>query len=174
VLELTLETNRRTALHFAFLYLSEQSVKILLEYGSEINIMCKKGRVALDLIFLIGTDDILEAELISTNIYDFEPMQIKNTMDIFHIIKMKAANLYVCQRNGLYYEKMSFVRRYMDFNGYIDFYYDEGDFRDRCETELASMKRKKIVNSTLSFYDILAKGESSLTAYMRNENVVEV
>ena len=36
------------------------------------------------------------------------------------------------------------------------------------------MRNGKIANSNISFYDILVKGISSLAAYMRNENVVEV
>ena len=36
------------------------------------------------------------------------------------------------------------------------------------------MKRENIVNSNISFYDILVKGTSSVAAYMRNNNVIEV
>jgi hypothetical protein len=155
----------RTALHIACLFPSEQSAKILLEYGSDINIMCDSGKLVLDMI----TDYI--HDLYHFN--HFEKMKT-NMHIIYHIIKMKAANLYLCQRNEIYHEEMSFIKSYLDLIGYIDFYEDEGDFWDRCEVELANMKRKKIVNSTISFYDIFSKGERSLAAYMRNENVMEV
>jgi len=36
------------------------------------------------------------------------------------------------------------------------------------------MKKKKIVDSNISFYDILVKGVSLVAAYMRDENILTV
>ena len=81
---------------------------------------------------------------------------------------MKAANLYLGPKN-VGSENLLYCRSHIQFNDD-----DEKEFQERCLRELKSMKSKKIVNSGVSFYDILVKGESSLAACMRNENIVEL
>ncbi|XP_065556639.1 uncharacterized protein LOC136024964 [Artemia franciscana] len=160
----------RTALHYACFRARDRAVETLLEYGSDINIMSTQGYMALDLI-----SDLIAAWMGPPAlpgrdffVYDFVRRWREKTAIhiIYHIIKMKAANIYVVQENE---RSKSFIKHYIDFNDD-----DERKFLDQCKTELARMKRKKIVNSTISFYDILGKGVGSLAAYMRNEHVVEV
>jgi len=152
----------RTALHYACSKARDRAVETLLEYGSDINIMSKQGYMAFDQIYMAFDLDLIINLWMGPHTWMFRTA----IHIIYHIIKMNAANIFVVQENE---RSKSLIKHHIGFNDD-----DERKFLDQCKTELARMKRKKILNSTISFYDILGKGVSSLAAYMRNEHVVEV
>lgn len=158
----------RTALHYACSNGYIQTVRTLLEYGSDINIISNNNKTALGEShekFFFRRDEI-PGEL---RIPGRTPGIRTAKLIVDHTIKMEAANLYVCQKNKRC-EKTAIAYNYYFFL----FSEDKKNLENKCARELARMKRMKIANSNISFYDSLAKGsESSLAACMRNENVVE-
>ncbi|WP_341817381.1 ankyrin repeat domain-containing protein [Wolbachia endosymbiont (group A) of Andrena carantonica] len=155
----------RTALHIASKEGHEEVVTTLLEYGSDINITSRNNHTPLDSA-MAGIRSFYS----QLNNYDsdddgyYDPDRGVCSCEVTaealkrHIVKMKTANLYVSEKNLLS----------MSISGEIS------GFQDECEEEIARMKSEKINNPNISFYDILAKGTSSLAIYMRNENIVQV
>ncbi|XP_067623198.1 ankyrin-3-like [Eurosta solidaginis] len=150
----------RTALHIASQEGHVEVVVTLLENGSDINITSKNNCTPLDHAVAGRWPFYSQAKNYSSDGY-YDPDRGVCSCEVAlkrHIVKMKTANLYVCEKNLLS----------MSSSGEIS------GFQDECEEEIASMKSEKINNLNISFYDILAKGTSSLAICMRNENIVQV
>ncbi|TGZ53653.1 uncharacterized protein [Temnothorax longispinosus] len=160
----------RTALHIASQEGHTEVVATLLEYGSDINITSRNNCTPLDYA-MAGIESFYRQ--LNNRFYNYDSDDdycyydpdrgiclCKVTAEALkrHIVKMKTANLYVSKKNLLLMSSSDEI----------------SDFKDDCEKEIASMKSEKINNANISFYDILAKGTSSLAIYMRNENIVLV
>ncbi|XP_024893182.1 ankyrin-1-like, partial [Temnothorax curvispinosus] len=147
----------RTALHIASQEGRTEVVATLLEYGSDINITSRNNCTPLD--YAMAASHYISSYNDSDDDYDDDDYSDLTAEAIKrHIVKMKTANLYVSKKNLLSMSSSDEI----------------SDFQDDCEEEIASMKSEKINNTNISFYDILAKGTSSLAIYMRNENIVLV
>lgn len=161
------DTNERTALHYACSAMRPEATEMLINFGSDINLKNKKGFTAFD----EGAESFISK---SIGIIHFRWLRIV----IHHIIKMKAANLYVCEENLIRVRSMRFflsmVYIMLDKELRPQFTEKHFDcFEIKCLSELRSMRFKKIPYSNTSFYEILVKGESSLAAIMRNERAAE-
>ncbi|XP_043466720.1 putative ankyrin repeat protein RF_0381 [Leptopilina heterotoma] len=169
------DENGRTALFYASDYGNVEVVKILLEFGSDINIPNYDKRTPLNdamkcLEFYnehINDSDLLsgcESDSDSSEYISLGPeTRIRRYLSVIeilklHVIKLKAANLFVSKRNSFLVNRNS----------------EEKDFQDECEIEVASMKCEKISDSNISFYDVLEKNTNSLANFMRNGNLVQV
>jgi ankyrin repeat protein len=155
----------RTALHIASQEGHVEVVVTLLEYGSDINITSRNNHTPLD--HAMAGIRSFHSQLNNYSSDDdgyYDPDRGVCSCEVTaealkrQIVKMKTANLYVSEKNLLS----------MSSSGEIS------GFQDECEEEIARMKSEKINNPNISFYDILAKGTSSLAIYMRNENIVQV
>ena len=97
--------------------------------------------------------------------YDYDPVrsihaheEIANILRL-HAIKVISANLYASNKDLL---SISSVAE------------DQNKYRIECEEEVANMKRERVGNSSVSFYDVLTKGISQLAIYAGNKSIVEV
>ncbi|XP_065571505.1 uncharacterized protein LOC136034295 [Artemia franciscana] len=142
------DKNEKTALHYACSKKCLEAVETLLEFGSDINIISQNRFTA----FPKGVDWLLPSVISNNRRY--------HRFIIHHIVKMKAANLYVCEENQ---PDLQYLREPAD----------ESDFQFKCVRELDSMRRKKTPDSNTSFYELLVKGESSFAKILRNKNVME-
>jgi ankyrin repeat protein len=157
----------RTALHIASKAGHKEIVIAFLEHGSDINIMSKDNWTPLDFAnagirsfynrvnSYYGADDYYYYYVRGRGICACEIIA-----DILkhHMVKMKAANLFVSKKN----------LRSISSNDEIS------NFQNECEEEIASMKTEKVSNTNVSFYNILTKGISQLAIYAGNDSVVQI
>lgn len=131
----------KTALHIAAIRGSVEVMTVLLEYGADINITSNDNFTPLDYAlerFKILGDDTTQDYIL-----------------IQHLIRMKAANMFVSQHN----------LRSIDMDScYNDLY-------NRCKAESEMMRKTKIADTGLTFHDILtgiysAKNESTSSFLM--------
>ena len=150
----------RTALHYSCKAGHKQIVMALLDHGFDINILSINNHTPLD--YAVAGVRSFYNEVYNydnhdhgINICPFEEiaMILKR-----HIVKKKAANLYVSSKN----------LQSISNNDELS------DFQNECEEEIASMKSEKFSNANVSFYDILTKDTSQLAMYARNENIVQI
>jgi hypothetical protein len=152
----------RTALHIASEKGNEKFVTVLLEHGSDINIMSGDGCTPLDFAMAgmarrgarmshewcltrylaLGSPGDALCEIVAENLKR-------------HMVKMKTANLYLCEKNLLSVSYFS-------------------NFQKECEKEIVSMKSEMVSDAKVTFYDILTKGESQLAMYAGNESIVQI
>ncbi|KAK2705438.1 hypothetical protein QYM36_015726 [Artemia franciscana] len=99
----------RTALHYACDNKCDESVQELLEHGSDINIMSKDGRTAFD------------CSLSSIGNYMFRFHGTTFELIACHLVKMKAANLYLSKENIRIVYFISKVHTSSDHNVNINF-----------------------------------------------------
>jgi ankyrin repeat protein len=149
----------RTALHTATKREHEDIFVALLEHGSDINIMDKDNRTPLNIAMnSVYSFDSYNSDDEYYDCHDSDTCEyIAETLE-HHVVKMNTANLYVSNKN------LRSIRN------------DDGirDFQNKCEEEIARLKREKVGNTNVSFYGILTKGTNQLAMYARNESIVQV
>jgi ankyrin repeat protein len=149
----------RTALHSASVNGLENIVTALLEYGSDINIMNSIDRTLLD--YAMAGINNNYPDSVDDDDDDYDPGYGMRTCEIVaenlerHMVKMKTANLYLCEKNLL------------DFSYF-------SNFQKECEKEIASMKSELVSDFKVTFYDILTKGVSQLAMYAGNESIAQI
>jgi len=153
----------RTALYIASKAGHEQIVIALLEHGSDINIVSKDNHTALDFAMAGIHSFYNKFDSYDSDDYYLRRRRIRACeiiADILkrHMVKMKAANIFVSKKNLLY----------------ISNNYEISDFQKECAEEITSMKSEKVSNANVSFYDILTKDISQLAVYAGNEIIVHV
>ncbi|XP_076655935.1 uncharacterized protein LOC143360718 isoform X2 [Halictus rubicundus] len=172
-----------TPLHFAAQKDHWKSVESLLEfgaevdlrneyeYGSDVNIICKNSRTALE-YSMLAVDSFYD-NLEQSNYNDSDSDSYydlgggigphKRVVEILkeYIVKLKSAGLYVSERN--------LMLTMIDVDRDNEFCYSWSE----CKAEIKIMRGEKIDNSNTSFHDILTKSISQLAIYARNENIVQ-
>jgi len=138
----------RTALNIACNGGHKQIVIALLEHGSDINI--GSGNFEMPIDFALSFVDPCD--------YDYDHGHGIDEDVKCHIVKMKAANLFVSKKNLLSFSNNDKISH----------------FQTECVDEIASIKSEKVGNANVSFYDILTKGVSQLAMYAGNESIVQV
>ena len=138
----------RTALNIACNGGHKQIVIALLEHGSDINI--GSGNFEMPIDFALSFVDPCD--------YDYDHGHVIDEDVKCHIVKMKAANLFVSKKNLLSFSNNDKISH----------------FQTECVDEIASIKSEKVGNANVSFYDILTKGVSQLAMYAGNESIVQV
>ncbi|KAK2710168.1 ankyrin-3-like [Artemia franciscana] len=165
--------NGTTALHIAAELgrISSEIIRFLLEFGADINSVDDVGKTALH----IACDYTWGGEYVG-----------KEAIPglVVHIVKLKAASLFVSDQNLFYYNQcfrlhqttllLPTTRSTIRSPSWCVRWQEFRDFQDDCEHEIASMKCEKIIHAKLTFYDILVRSQSSLAIHMRNENLVQV
>ena len=152
----------RTALHVASKEGYKQTVIALLEHGSDINIMSKDQETVLD--FAMACVNSLYVEFDNSDSDDdYYIHNAIHTWEIIailkrHMVKMKTANLYLCEENLLSISSNDEI----------------SDFQNECEEEIAVMKSENVSNANVSFYNILTKDVSQLAMYAANESIVQI
>lgn len=133
-----------TALCYAVKRRNVCMVKLLLSHDADINLINNSALgVAIDYARYDSIEDKTD-----------EAREVIEVL-IQHVVKMKSQNLPVCKT----FQKM------------IDGRQEFMSFHKTCEAELEKSKTK-IRWTDVSYYDILTKGTSRLTAYANNEKVV--
>jgi hypothetical protein len=159
--------NNITPLHIAAQCGSPEIVRFLLEFGADINSVDDAGKTALH---------------IACNYTEDGEFMGKGAISglVHHIVKLKAANLFVSDQNLVYYNQCFrllqttlLLSNAIRFPSWCVSWQEFRDFQNECELEIASMKCE-IIHAKLTFYDILVRSQGSLAIYMRNENIVQV
>ncbi|XP_076285931.1 transient receptor potential cation channel subfamily A member 1-like [Lasioglossum baleicum] len=146
-------------LHKAVMQRQLEMANVLIKYGANVNAKDSDG--ATPIFYAINKMDTEMIELLLINGADikFHPniQRVKCSATKLlkqHMAKMKAAGLYVSERNLWWISRD----------------YKISNFLNKCDAEVQIMKRKKIDNSCASFYDILIKNTSELA---KNESIVK-
>ncbi|XP_076285606.1 uncharacterized protein LOC143211647 [Lasioglossum baleicum] len=146
-------------LHKAVMQKQVKMAKLLLKYGANVNAKDSEG--ATPIFYAINKRDTEMIELLLINGADIKvhsnTHRVKSpTTKLLkqHIAKMKAAGLYVSERNLWWISRD----------------YKISHFLNKCDAEVQIMKRTKIDNSCASFYDILTKNTSELA---KNKSIVK-
>lgn len=144
----------------------EEHIDNILEGETDINTISKNGCTALEecaaamgLHFSKPLHRYVIGENYSSRIY-------LATLDlVLHITKMKAANLFVSEKNLLL---QGVVARLIGFSDQA-----LSDYEHECKKEVERMKKKKFRESNISLYDVLKQGTDWLAVHMRNENTLK-
>ena len=190
-----------TALHIATKFRRTLIVKMLLEYGAKVDSKTKNNITPLHIGAEQGFSDIIRfllefgADINSVDDVGRTALHIACNYTkggeyvgkeairglVFHIVKLKAANLFVSDQNLLYYNQCFrllqttlLLPTTIRFPSWCVSWQEFRDFQEDCEHEIASMKREKMFHTKLTFYDILVRSQSSLAIHMRDENLVQV
>ena len=184
-----------TALHVATLKGQTEIVIALLEHGSDFTITSKTNYTALGFAIKTFCDETFgcnyDDDYRCGYDYDYEECQISTyayIADILkrHIIKMRSANLYAGNEDVLSIpspasssndEELSDSddedeRRYKK-RARRETRLSRNKFQSKCEKEIDKMKSEEVVNTNITFYDILSKDVNRLAMYARNRSIVE-
>ena len=183
-----------TPLHIATLKGRTEIVIALLEYGSDFTLISETNYTALGFAIKTFCDETFDCnydpDYRCGYKYDDEECQISTyayIADILkrHITKMKSANLYAGNEDELSIPSPASSsndeeinsedeneRRY-EKRARRETRLTRNNFQRKCEKEIDRMKREKIVNANITFYDILSKDVRRLAMYVRNRNIVE-
>ncbi|XP_055848375.1 alpha-latrotoxin-Lhe1a-like [Episyrphus balteatus] len=159
-----------TPLHLAIDSQRSDFIKLLFDFGSDVNVSNKGNATPVDLAYreysrpiyfehcydsddesLDGYADRYEsAKLIQKDVFKIV---------MIHLIKLKAANLYFGKKDVYQlFDDIDFIKSH----------------EEECTKEIIELKLEKIANTNLNFYDILTKSTNSLVNYARNEDVQRV
>ncbi|XP_076288512.1 transient receptor potential cation channel subfamily A member 1-like [Lasioglossum baleicum] len=148
-----------TPLHSAVKKYQVEVAKLLINYGANVNVKDSQGKTPI--VYAIEKRDTIMTELLLINgadVKDDSTVLFMNSATIKllkqHIAKVRAAGLHVSERNLLW------ITNDREINNFLI----------ECEEEIEIMKREKIDNSYVSFYDILTKNISQLA---KNESIVQ-
>ncbi|KAK2719493.1 hypothetical protein QYM36_005095 [Artemia franciscana] len=141
-----------------------EHVDNILEGEADVNLISKNGCTALEecaaamgLFFSRPLKRYVIGESYSSAIYIA-------TLDlIMHIIKMKAANLFVSEKNLLLQGIIAPLIGFPDE--------DLSEYENQCKREVEMMTKKKLHESNFSLYDVLTQETSCLAVHMRNETI---
>ncbi|XP_057338269.1 putative ankyrin repeat protein RF_0381 isoform X3 [Microplitis mediator] len=169
----TRESNGMQPIHLA-INTEKEIIAELLKYGADINAKIKNGCTPLMFSICYNNPEIMEFLLennANVNIADntdltplktafsYSKKQISERVEVLikHIIKIKSQNLYVSDANLSLLENNDIMKNYAK----------------KCEDEIEQLKIQKIINTNISFYDILAGDAKVLIRYAGNKNLCQ-
>ncbi|CAD6224562.1 GSCOCG00011795001-RA-CDS [Cotesia congregata] len=155
-----------TPLHIAIDTNNVDAVKLLLNHDNiDINRVTSNGNSVLD--YAIFTDDITIVKSLLHAGIDFNKVAAsyfddsRSFCDVIplirrHTVKLSAANLYVMNKT---------LNDIIDRNQYAK------NYRQKCYAEVDSMRKTKIANTNISFYDVLQKSIHAIAHFLSCINI---
>ncbi|KAH0557514.1 hypothetical protein KQX54_007374 [Cotesia glomerata] len=155
-----------TPLHIAIDTNNVDAVKLLLNHDNiDINRVTSNGNSVLD--YAIFTDDITIVKSLLHAGIDFNKVAAsyfddsRSFCDVIplirrHTVKLSAANLYVMNK---------MLNDIIDRNQYAK------NYRQKCYAEVDSMRKTKIANTNISFYDVLQKSIHAIAHFLSCINI---
>lgn len=167
--------NNETALYHSVKKGHVKGVELLLKYCANVNLQCKGGKTPLHMAcflkHIVITDILLQH---GANIDISDDLDVTPWLYLMHnIFNMSKLNFQkVIIKHLIQREEVTLVssNNILSDHGRIEVL----DFMNECKQEILLLKCEKVVDSNISYYDLLVRRPDVIAKYIRNEDVAQV